>query len=137
MTPIEAMADAVMSFEGWIPKGQVNAVPNGSRSWRNRNPGNLRPYSSAQPRDADNYRIFSSLVDGYAALLADLSKKLHVDFPPTATLLDVMNKYAPTGDANNPTQYATFLCHRLTLSLGRPIDLNTTLGVFLNGPLKS
>ncbi len=133
MSPVEAMADAIMSFEGWIPKGQSNAIPNGSRSWRNRNPGNLRPFSSTQARDADNYRVFNSLVDGFSALLADLNHKLQIDFAPTNTLLDVMNKYAPTGDANNPTQYTIFICHRLTITLGRPIAITTTINEFLYG----
>src|SRR5208282_5571209 len=97
MTPLEALADAIMCYEGWIPKGQTNAIPNGSRSWRNRNPGNLRPFAASQQRDESNYRIFNSLVDGFSALLADLNKKLQVDFGPKNTLLDVMNKYAPTG----------------------------------------
>jgi len=136
MTPIEAMADAIMSFEGWIPKGQSNAIPNGSRSWRNRNPGNLRPWTKTQVADIDNYRIFASLVDGFAALVADLTKKLNVDFPPTDTLFEVMNKYAPAGDSNNPTAYTIFICHRLTLTLGRPISLATTIGDFL-GSTKS
>jgi hypothetical protein len=137
MTPLETMADAIMNFEGWIPKGQTNAVPNGSRSWRNRNPGNLRPFNTTQARDADNYRVFSSLIDGFAALLADLNHKLLIDFAPTNTLLDVMNKYAPTGDTNNPTQYTIFICHRLTITLGRPININTTIGEFLYGPPKN
>lgn len=131
MSPLEAMADAIMCFEGWIPKGENNAVPNGSRSWRNRNPGNLRPFNTGQARDSDNYRTFSSLSDGYVALVADLSRKLMVDFAPTNTLLDVMNKYAPTGDANNPTQYTIFICHRLTLALGRIISPTTMISEFL------
>jgi hypothetical protein len=131
MTPVEALADAIMSFEGWIPKGENNAIPNGSRSWRNRNPGNLRPFAAGQARDAENYRVFNSLVDGFSALIADLSHKLQIDFAPTNTLLEVMNKYAPVGDSNNPTQYTIFICHRLTLSLGRPINLTTTIKQFL------
>lgn len=134
MTPIEALADAIMSFEGWIPKGQSQALPNGSRSWRNRNPGNLRPFNSTQPRDIDNYRIFTSLVDGFAALLADLTRKVQVDFSPKDTLLSVMSKYAPVGDENNPTQYTVFVCHRLTLTLGRPVNPDTIIAVFLYGP---
>jgi hypothetical protein len=54
-----------------------------------------------------------------------------VDFAPSNTLLDVMNKYAPTGDANNPTQYTIFICHRLTLALGRIISPTTTISEFL------
>lgn len=134
MSPVEALADSIMSFEGWVPKGQSNALPNGSRSWRNRNPGNLRPYSASQARDAENYRTFTSLVDGFQALVADLSYKVHISFPNNSTLLDVISKYAPTGDANNPTQYTIFVCHRLTLILMRPINVNTTIKEFLNGP---
>ena len=137
MTPTEALADCIMSFEGWIPKGQSNAIPNGSRSWRNRNPGNLRPFNQTQARDADNYRVFNSLVDGFSSLLADLNHKLQIDFAPQDTLLSVMSKYAPVGDNNNPTTYTIFIVHRLTLILGRPINLTTSIGEFLYGPRQS
>jgi hypothetical protein len=137
INPTEALADCIMQFEGWVSIGQSNAIPNGSRSWRNRNPGNLRPYNPSQARDLDQYRVFNSLTDGFAALLADLNHKLMIDFAPTDTLLSVMSKYAPVGDNNNPTTYTIFIVHRLTLILGRPINITTTIGEFLYGPSKS
>lgn len=133
MYPVEALADAIMCFEGWHPKGESQSLPNGSRSWRNRNPGNLRPFSSSQARDSENYRIFASLVDGFSALLADLNHKLQIDFSQKDTLLDVISKYAPAGDANNPTTYTIFVCHRLTLNIGRVINPTTTIGELLYG----
>src|ERR1051325_9975485 len=93
---LEALADAFMHHEGWYP---------GSRSNRNRNPGNLRPFRADQPHDSQGYRIFSSLIQGYQALLEDLQAKLNGShgLKPDSTLLNLLNVYAPAGDNNNPT----------------------------------
>src|SRR5580692_1641738 len=103
MQPLEALADAIMNFEGWRRD---------SRSWRNRNPGNLRPTSSSQPQDGDNYRVFDSLGDGFSALRSDLAAKFggSHNLKPDSTLLDLFNCYAPAGDANNPSAYTQFVC---------------------------
>lgn len=125
MTPVEALADAVMQFEGWRA---------GSRSWRNRNPGNLRPYSSNQPVDGQNYRVFESLSDGFLALTEDLEAKFAGSHGLThnSTLLDLLNVYAPAGDANNPSEYTQFVCLWTSKALNRTITPATTLGDYLN-----
>src|SRR5258707_9251052 len=126
MTPLEALADAIMQFEGWIVR---------SRSWRNRNPGNLRPYSVIQRKDADGYRVFDSLADGWTALRLDLRAKFEGShgLTPESTMLDLLNVYAPAGDANNPTNYTTFVCNWTSKILSRPITPITTLGEFQDG----
>jgi len=123
MTPLEALADAIMQFEGWFPR---------SRSWRNRNPGNLRPYSVIQAKDADGYRVFESMADGWTALRLDLRAKFEGSHGLTedSTLLDLLNIYAPAGDANNPTNYTNFVCKQTSLSLNRAITPTTTLKEF-------
>ena len=125
MTPLEALADAIMQFEGWKP---------GSRSWRNRNPGNLRPYNSSQPTDGQNYRVFPSLSDGFEALTQDLEAKFSGShgLNHSSTLLDLLNIYAPAGDANDPSQYAEFVCLWTSKALARTITPTTTLGDYLN-----
>src|ERR1051326_2124040 len=102
MTVLESLADAFMQFEGFHRD---------SRSWRNRNPGNLRPTDPSQATDGQNYRVFPSLADGFAALRSDLNAKLHGshNLQPTSTLLDMLSVYAPAGDHNNPTAYAMFV----------------------------
>ncbi len=120
MTPLEALADGVMQYEGWHRD---------SHSWRNRNPGNLRPYSTAQRSDAGGYRVFDSLAQGWQALLDDLSAKFAGShgLTPTSTLVDLLNVYAPAGDANNPSAYTQFLCGWTSHILGRSIGPATTL----------
>jgi len=126
MNPVEALADGIMQYEGWHRD---------SRSWRNRNPGNLRPIGGVAmvPKDAEGYRIFTSLVDGFAALRVDLKAKFDGShgLSSSSTLLDLMNCYAPAGDANNPSAYTQFLCAWTTHILGRVIRPMTTLKDFL------
>ena len=118
---LDAMSMAIFMFEG-----ASVAVPT-TRNIRNNNPGNLRPYSSTQPVD-DGYRYFDSFTLGWQALQADLTTKIRKDFKPTDTLLQLMSKYAPTGDNNNPTAYAKFICNWMSVTLGREITLTTPLG---------
>jgi len=124
MMPLEALADAIMQFEGWHRD---------SRSWRNRNPGNLRPTSLQQRSDAQNYRIFDSLADGFQALVADLQAKLHGShgFSAESTLLDLLNVYAPAGDKNNPSAYALFVAEWTSHILGWNVGPDTSLSKFL------
>lgn len=142
MDIIEALADCIMRFEGWIPPGGTNA-PRGSHSWRNRNPGNLRPFSETQLRDANNYRIFASLQEGWMCLTADIIAKLNGrsghDFGSTSTLLDFFNTYAPSGDQNNPTQYSDQIAMWLSKIYNAQVTSQWTfaqllqLGVIPNG----
>lgn len=101
---VEALADAIMHYEGW------NA---GSRSYRNRNPGNLRASSAMQEVDPDGYRTFWTLEEGYNALCSDLAHKIDGrnahDLGPDSTLLDLLKVYAPAGDHNKPVTYAAFV----------------------------
>lgn len=123
MSALEALADAIMQFEGWKMD---------SRSWRNRNPGNLRPFATGQSSDSGGYRVFDSLDQGWVALKNDLKAKFDGSHGLTAnsTLLDLLNVYAPAGDANNPTEYTKFVCTWATRALGRTITQLTTLGEF-------
>lgn len=101
---LEAIADAIMRFEGWEP---------GSRSYRNRNPGNLRESVYGTGKDADGYVIFGSVLDGYFALLVDLRDKLSgktsTELGKYSTLLYFFQVYAPSADHNQPQRYATFV----------------------------
>lgn len=120
MSPLEALADGIMQFEGFHKD---------SRSWRNRNPGNLRPFQPTQAQDGDGYRVFPSLALGWQALLDDLTAKFNGShgLTPQSTLLDLFNLYAPAGDANNPSAYTQFVCAWTTHALGKPVTPTTTL----------
>lgn len=126
MSPLEALADSIMQFEGWRKV---------SRSWRNRNPGNLRPFNQQQIQDGEGYRIFPSLAEGWRALLDDLGAKFAGShgLTETSTLRDLLNVYAPAGDANNPTAYTQFVCEWTSGALDRNIRPLTTLKEFLGG----
>jgi len=105
----EALADCIMRFEGWVAP-QATTFKVGSTSWRNRNPGNLRPYNADQPKDDKGYRIFETLADGWLALLADITIKLTGQsahkLTTQNTLFDFFSIYAPPTDNNDPQHYA-------------------------------
>ena len=114
MNPIEALADGIMHHEGWTP---------GSHSNRNRNPGNLRPFNPSQAEDASGFRVFTSLVDGYQALLNDLYAKFKGSHGLSAqsTLLDLLSVYAPPAE-NNTLDYALDVAWWMSKALQRIID---------------
>jgi len=109
-----------MKFEGWAL---------GSRSYINRNPGNLR----LPGREADDrgYTIFPDLPTGYAALLRELQSKFSGNnahgIGPSSTVLDLFNVYAPPSD-NNPTNaYAQFVARWASDALGKPLTVDSKL----------
>lgn len=117
---LEAVADAIMAFEGWKP---------GSRSYRNRNPGNLEHLGE--------YVVYPSMMDGYRALLNDLRAKFtgvsKHNLGPNATVLQLMNVYAPAEDHNDPESYAEFVIKWVSTVLGKPITLASKLSEIWSG----
>lgn len=130
MTPIESLADCIMQFEGWRQLSQAG-FPNGSTSWRNRNPGNLRPYNITQPRDERGYRIFPSLSLGWSALIDDLTLKLDGQsshkLTSQNTLHDLFNIYAPALDSNDPQQYSRMVALWMTKIFKKEVTPDTKL----------
>lgn len=114
INPLEALADAIMAFEGWHVS---------STSYRNRNPGNLRNSKFQTGTDAKGYAIFDSLAQGYQALMFDLTMKVRGHsahkLTPDSTLQNLFDIYAPRADANNPGAYALFVCAWLCKAVGR------------------
>lgn len=119
--PLEAIADAIMIFEGWTA---YNEQGQPSVSYRNRNPGNLE-------EDGD-YRVFGTFIEGYQALLGDLHAKFTGDnshgLGPNSTLFELFMVYAPSSDHNPTLQYCNFVAHRASIALSRPITSGTKLG---------
>lgn len=105
---LEAIADAIMRFEGWAP---------GSISYQNRNPGNLRASRFAIGTDRRGYCVFPCLVVGYSSLLEDLVGKLTGTdahgLGPRSTLIQLFEVYAPAQDKNDPQRYAEFVASAL------------------------
>jgi len=116
MDSLEAVADAIMSFEGWKL---------GSLSYKHRNPGNIRDTPSS-------YKTFPTFVEGYQALLAELRAKFSGHnshgIGPSSTLLDLFNIYAPPSD-NNPTNaYCRYVAGWVSTALEKAVTEQTKLG---------
>lgn len=120
--PIEAMADAIMKFEGWRP---------GLPAYTNRNPGNLRASLLAAGPGVDGFVRFQTFETGYSALIRDLRRKFtgrsSSGLKATDTLLRFFEVSAPSSDANHPLSYAQFVAGWLTKALQRPIHTDTML----------
>ena len=115
---ITQMAQAIQQREGYKP---------GSRSYRNNNPGNLRPpggrtnYWAGQTGvDSGGFAIFDSYESGFAALETNLNA--HIARNPNQSLADYIGIYAPSTDGNDPVSYASFVADQLG------VDVNTALG---------
>jgi len=128
---LEALADAIMAFEGWHV---------GDRPYRNRNPGDLRKGRFQLGEDRDGYAIFSGLSVGYQALLTDLRDKCTgktvTCLGTTSTLQDLVDVWAPAADHNEPLRYAAFVARYVSAGLGLNIDISTTLDFFLADEVK-
>ncbi|MGH9770412.1 MAG: hypothetical protein ACRD4Q_01720 [Candidatus Acidiferrales bacterium] len=122
MDHLEAVADAIQQFEGWGPD---------TRSYRNRNPGNLRSSPFSHRQDADGYAIFDSLDQGYNGLLYDLTAKFcgegRFSVGQDSTLLELFEVWAPSVSGNHPKQYATYVAHWLSIALGRQYGIDAPL----------
>lgn len=115
---VNQLAAAIQHREGFSP---------GTRSYRNNNPGNLRPpngsatYWTGQTGvDSGGFAVFGSYEDGWNALLTNLS--VHAQKNPDQTIGDYFQQYAPASDGNDPVAYAAFVANQLG------VDPDTTLG---------
>lgn len=122
---LEALADAIMAFEGWHP---------GDRPYRNRNPGDLRSSPYQNEKDQGGYVVFTRFALGYEALLRDLYDKCVgktvTSLGRTSTLYDLVNVWAPTSDHNDPNRYAEFVARFIATALNMKITLETPLSFF-------
>ena len=67
MDRLEALACAIASHNDWLEPDSI--------AFKLRNPGMLKAFKLTQPMDAEQNRIFESMVDGFQALLFDLRTK--------------------------------------------------------------
>lgn len=106
------MAYAIMEIEGWLSPFHTK-TGNGSRSYRNHNPGNLRgsPFAIGV---IENYAVFNTDFDGMEALKWDIRQKAKgnssTGLNGMSTLADFVRVWAPQADNNNPTSYIKQLC---------------------------
>jgi hypothetical protein len=87
---------------------------------RNKNPLNLRP------QNGKGFRTFSTFAEGYNAGISDLTTKVTgrsnamknvygEDYLDNATLLDMIEVFAPASDNNYPVAYANTVAKRLNI----------------------
>ena len=116
---IEAWAKAIQEFEGYVKPGERysdgTVAPNGSLSYRNNNPGNLR-WSPFQAGTRNNFSFFDTYEIGWKALIHQLT--IAADgrssaYHPNMTLLEFFEKYAPSSDNNFPATYAKFVAKQM------------------------
>lgn len=109
---LEQLALAISAHEGWITPG-TPGFPDGSRSYRNNNPGNLRS-SPFQVAVVGGFSMFKTDFDGWYALLYDLkckaTGKTSTGLNGNSTIKDLIYKWAPALDGNRPDKYVQAVC---------------------------
>lgn len=105
------LRDRYEKFMSSIDKS-YSYIPNGNWALRNNNPGNLRSFYKKT-----GYRKFSSMKDGYKALIKDLNykisgKSIHTD--STTTLEQFIYIYAPPHE-NNSKRYTKYVCRAMNM----------------------
>lgn len=84
--------------------------------------------------DANGYRIFPTMADGWAALVNDVTAKLAGShgLKDESTLRNFFDIYAPSDDDNDPDKYSRQVAIWLSRDLNATITPGTTLG-YLKG----
>lgn len=118
---VQRWAVAIQTVEGYTV-GKPNITESktgltGSRAYRNNNPGNLRVNGDLGM--SDGYGVFSSYDKGRQALINDLYAKIRKY--PTFTVAQIMARYAPAADQNDPVAYAASISNALG------VDVNTQM----------
>lgn len=104
---IDRLLVAMAEHEGWGAVGDPQ-FPNGSRSFRYHNPGNLRA-SPFAVRIVENYAVFKNDTIGWLAFQWDILQKAKgntsTGLGPNSTLRELIFKWAPPSDSNNSEAY--------------------------------
>jgi hypothetical protein len=125
---IEQWAEAIKLHEGFYPPSEKH--PDGSASWRNRNPGNFRCSSLVMgefgaTKCVNNLAVFPTYEKGFESLKQFLiyacTDQLR-SYKSTMTLLEFYGKYAPSSDGNSPKNYASAVAKDLGVSINTKIS---------------
>ena len=131
-TGMKILLQAQTQQEGFIPIG-VNPkdFPKGSKSWRDKNPGNVGTNNSTGQE-----RSFNTFDEGIKAqwdkVLGPIFNGKSSQYKPSFTLYDYISKYAPIYDdngklaGNDPTSYTNFVINYFRIN-NIKIDATTTL----------
>lgn len=119
---LELFAQAIQKVEGYFAPGQNPLYPSGTLAWKNNNPGNLI-YTDYYARNfgaipgEGKYSRFPNYATGYAAL----KHQIQVDAGRGLTIGEMMAKYAPSSDGNDPAGYAQTIARALGVSVDTPV----------------
>lgn len=116
-------ANATKKHEGWYE---------GSRSYRNNNPGNFR-YSKVGylakygnvGKDKDNFAVFPTYEKGWLYLcnfLKQCAQGKNATYNKDGSLYDFYAKYAPSSDKNDPKRYAEVVAKEIGVDPSAPIS---------------
>lgn len=119
---------AIKAYEGWI--SPCETFPFGSRSFRNKNPGNIKftsyskYYLKAIGKDKNNFCIFETEGKGFWALcelLKDAFTGQLAAYRNCKTLKEFFSVYAPANDNNYPDKYAKYVAKRTGIDVNFPL----------------
>jgi hypothetical protein len=107
-------ANAIKQYEGFFAPGQNPKYPDGTLSWKNNNPGNIRSWPNT-PQNG-GFAHFPTYDVGFAALctlLTNAATGKSANYKPTMSLVQFFAVYAPSDDHNDPNAYADFIAKKL------------------------
>jgi hypothetical protein len=114
-TGLDKFCRAVQKHEGWFE---------GSRSYRNNNPGNFRFSTLLQDlgavgKDAQGFCVFETYESGFQALrtFVTYAAENRLRAYKNCTIRSFFLSYAPPGDNNNSSAYAAFVANFIGVSL--------------------
>ena len=99
-------AKAIQAFEGWFPPSSTH--PNGSVSWRSKNPGNIK-------YQGGGFMKFESEEKGFAYLceyIKRVQQNKHSAYPKDCDIKQFFLIYAPPSE-NHSLSYAVWVAHKL------------------------
>ena len=104
---VDRLLLAMAEHEGWYPVGDPRAA-NGSRAYRNHNPGNLRQ-SPYQVGTDGGFAVFQNDFMGFFALYWDIYQKAQgktrTELNGQSTIRDLLYVWAPPSDGNDTEAY--------------------------------
>lgn len=98
---------AIQSREGYI--APCKKYPKGTSSWRNNNPGNIKGLDG-------KFLKFNTYEEGFAYLKYYVRRVMegkHKAYIKNPTIMQFFLVYAPEGDNNDPTSYASEVANKL------------------------
>lgn len=121
------IAEAIAHHEGFYAQGSNPAK-------RNNNPGNLRGWSSKNPKDSKGFDEFPTRRDGFNALYRQVEKNIVERELSLREFFGgkpgVYGGFAPDSDGNNSLRYAEFVCNFLEQRGFYPISIDNSLSAW-------